>query len=126
MSTAEEFPLGDAGRITGYHAHIYYSPESRETAARLRERIWEKFPVEMGRFRDRPVGPHPQPMYQVAFRKELFPEIVPWLMVNRDGLAILVHPESGDAYKDHAHWPIWLGQKLRLRLGWLKRGNRDA
>jgi DOPA 4,5-dioxygenase len=126
MTAAEEFPLGDAGRITGYHAHIYYAPETRETAARLRERIWGTFEVEMGRFRDRPVGPHPQPMYQVAFRKDLFPEIVPWLMVNRDGLTILVHPESGDAYKDHAHWPIWLGQKLRLRLGWLKRGNREA
>lgn len=121
-----EFPLGDADRITGYHAHIYYDPATRETAARLRGRIWDKFVVEMGRFRDGPVGPHPQPMFQVAFRKDLFPEIVPWLMVNRDGLTILVHPESGDAYRDHAYWPLWLGQKLRLRLDWPKRGNREA
>jgi aromatic ring-cleaving dioxygenase len=127
MTQAEEFPIGDAGAITGYHAHIYYAPETRALAARVRERIWDQFaPIEMGRFRDRAVGPHPVPMYQVAFGKDLFSQIVPWLLVNREGLTILVHPESGNAYKDHAHWPLWLGQKLDLDLGWLKRGNREG
>ena len=120
------FPLGDPEKITGYHAHIYYDEKSRDTAARLRQKIWNTFEVEMGRFRDRAVGPHPQMMYQVAFTADKFPEIVPWLMTHRNDLAILVHPESGDAYNDHAHWPLWLGKKLRLRLGFLKAGNRSA
>jgi DOPA 4,5-dioxygenase len=127
MSGTEQFPLGEPGSITGYHAHIYYTPETRLLAARLRERIWDKFsPIEMGRFRDRGVGPHPVPMFQVAFNTDLFRAIVPWLMVNRDGFTILVHPETGDAYRDHAHWPLWLGRKLDLDLEWLKRGNREA
>jgi hypothetical protein len=33
------------------------------------------------------VGPHHQAMYQVAFAKEVFADLVPWLM-----LSILVHP----------------------------------
>ncbi len=120
------WPTGDPAGIAGYHAHVYYDDDSRETAARLRQLLWGAFEVEMGRFRDRPVGPHPKKMYQVAFAADLFPEIVPWLMTHRDGLTILVHPESGDAYNDHAYWPLWLGRSLRLRLGYLKGGDRPA
>ena len=122
-----DFPIGDETKITGYHAHIYYNEDTRETAARLREQIWNKFsPVEMGRFRDKAVGPHPEPMFQVAFSKELFPEIVPWLMYHRDGLTILVHPEAEDAYKDHIYYPLWLGAKLEIRGEFLRAGNREA
>ncbi len=121
-----EFPKGDSSKITGYHAHIYYDDETRETAARLRQRIWNKFDVRMGRFRDRAVGPHPQAMFQVEISPEVFPEIIPWLMYNREGLTILVHPEAEDAYDDHAHFPFWMGKKLRLRLNWLQAGNRAA
>lgn len=123
-----EFPNGDSDKITGYHAHIYYDAETRERAARLRWRIWDKwgFEVTMGRFRDRPVGPHPEWMFQVAFDKSLFPEVVPWLMYNRDGLTVLVHPEAEDAYKDHAFYPLWMGEKLDLDVDWLKKGNTEA
>jgi DOPA 4,5-dioxygenase len=121
-----DFPKGDSTKITGYHAHIYYDSETRETAARLRQTIWNKFDVKMGRYRDRAVGPHPQAMFQVEITPEVFPEIIPWLMYNREGLTILLHPEAEDAFNDHAHFPFWMGKKLRLRLGWLQAGNRAA
>jgi aromatic ring-cleaving dioxygenase len=106
--------------ITGYHAHIYYDEASRERAARIRQLIESSFKVVMGRWRDMPVGPHPQAMYQVAFGIEEFSRIVPWLMLNRDGLIVLVHPETGDAYTDHAVNPLWLGEKLQLNVEMLK------
>ena len=123
-----DYVNGDSDKITGYHAHIYYDPNTRETAARLRQRIWQKwgFDVTMGRFRDRAVGPHPVMMFQAAFEPELFAEIVPWLMYNRDGLTIMVHPEAEDAYDDHAHYPIWMGGTMDLRLKFLAEGNRQA
>ena len=71
-------------------------------------------------------GPHPQPMFQVEISPEVFPQIIPWLMYNREGLTILIHPEAEDAYNDHAHFPLWMGKKLRLRLNWLQAGNRAA
>ena len=40
-------------------------------------------------------------MYQVAFAPEEFGRLVPWLMLNRGGLDVLVHPQTGDAYADH-------------------------
>ena len=110
----------DSARITGYHAHVYYDTDSRSRAARLRELIEGRFSVAMGRWRDEPVGPHPQPMYQVAFAPEEFAHIVPWLMLNRDGLTILVHPDTGDPYTDHAVNPLWLGEKLALKVDFLR------
>ncbi len=124
------FVNGDETAISHYHAHVYYGDDDvrRDKAARLREKVWNRWPeqVQMGRFRDRPVGPHPVDMFQIEFGPDLFPEIVPWLMFNRDGLSILVHPEAGDAWRDHGWYPLWLGEKLPLRLDWLARGNRSA
>lgn len=114
----------DPAKIHGYHAHIYYDEQSRETAAHLRDSMEQNFQVEMGRWRDQPVGPHPQAMYQVKFAPAEFARIVPWLMLNRAGLTVLVHPESGDDYADHANNALWLGQKLPLKLDILRRSER--
>ncbi len=117
----------DAAVITGYHAHVYYTDaEGRARAERLRRLIDENFEVVLGRWRDEPVGPHPQPMYQVAFATDEFARIVPWLMLNRDGLTILVHPETGDQVVDHRDQPLWLGESLDLDIAWLEAGNTSA
>jgi len=106
----------DPASISNYHAHVYYDPASRDSAARLRDALQDGFEVELGRWRDAPVGPHPQPMYQVKFAVEQFARIVPWLMLNRSGLTILIHPNTGDDYRNHAEHALWLGEKLRLHL----------
>ena len=84
-------------------------PDSRPIAERLREAIGARFTVELGRWHDEPVGPHPTSMYQVAFAAAEFPRFVPWLMLNRGGLDVLVHPQTGDAYDDHTDHALWLG-----------------
>ncbi|HLX37948.1 MAG TPA: DOPA 4,5-dioxygenase family protein [Candidatus Binataceae bacterium] len=107
-------------KIEDYHAHIYYDAATRDVAAELREDIDYKFTVELGNWHDEAVGPHPQSMYRVKFAKTEFPRIVPWLMLNRSGLSILVHPNTNDAYEDHKTHALWLGDKLRLRLDVLR------
>jgi DOPA 4,5-dioxygenase len=118
---ADEFEPSDIALIEGYHAHIYYDPESRGTAERLREAIAARFDVTLGRWHDRPVGPHPQAMYQVAFAVAEFQRLVPWLMLNRDGLDVLVHPLTSDDYADHAWHALWLGHVLTLDLESLRK-----
>lgn len=108
--------------IRSYHAHVYYDAETRGIAERLREEIARRLTVELGRWHDAPVGPHPVSMYQVAFTPDEFPRLVPWLMLNRDGLDVLVHPQTGDGYADHIEHASWLGAKLTLRLDILRRG----
>src|SRR5438067_80133 len=122
--TVEDSVYVAAGQIRGYHAHIYYNPETRQVAERLREAIGNRFSVELGRWRDEPVGPHPVSMYQAAFSVAEFPRLVPWLMLNRAGLDILVHPQTDDAYHDHTIHALWLGTPLPLRVEGLRR-NRE-
>ena len=118
---SEPAPLNPE-RITQYHAHIYYDPaRTREHAARLRDELARICPdARLGRWHDQTVGPHPQAMYQVAFAPEHLPTILPWLMLNRAGLTILLHPETGNDYADHSRHAVWLGAVLPLRLEVLK------
>lgn len=106
--------------IKGYHAHIYYDPVSRETAARVRAGL-ANFKVQLGSWHDEPVGPHPKSMYQALFGNEEFARVVPWLMLHREGLTVLVHPSTGDSYGDHLERSLWLGEVLHLREEALRR-----
>lgn len=111
----------DPATIGGFHAHVYYDPATtKDRAARLRESVAARFDVLLGRWHDEPVGPHPVSSYQIAFPAALFADLVPWLMLNRDGLVILVHPETGDDVADHSDHALWLGEKLDLDLGALR------
>jgi DOPA 4,5-dioxygenase len=108
--------------IHGYHAHVYFRDRAeRERALKLREEIAARFPVQLGRVWDRPVGPHPIAMYQVAFAPELFGTLVPFLMTAREELVILVHPETGDDVIDHSAFALWLGAVLPLDLEFLRK-----
>ena len=97
--------------ITGYHAHVYYNDDNRPAAAELRAEL---------------VGPHPEPMYQVAFGLDQFSTIVPWLMLHRRGLTVLVHPDTGNDVPDHRDYPLWLGAGLDLDLAFLERHARSS
>jgi len=106
--------------ISAWHAHVYYDPadpDSRARAGRLRQEVEARFPARMGRWHDAPVGPHPAAMYQIAFTPKLFPTLAPFLMLNRAGLTVLLHPETGRPRDDHALNAAWLGQVLPLNTG---------
>ena len=105
----------DTGAIDGYHAHVYDDAVSRPRAALLRQWIEERFAVRMGRWHDVPVGPHPTAMYQVAFDASQFPRLAPFLMMNRMGLTILLHPEAGRPLDDHTKNAVWMGAVLPLK-----------
>jgi DOPA 4,5-dioxygenase len=62
-------------------------------------------------------------MYQVVFTPEEFGTVVPWLMLNREGLSVLVHPSTGDGYGDHMVRSLWLGDRLKLNEAVLRRAH---
>ena len=107
----------DPSRIKAWHAHVYYDAVSRPRAATLRETVEKCFTVRMGRWHDIPVGPHPRAMYQIAFETDQFPTLAPFLAMNRAGLTILLHPESGRPLDDHTLHAMWMGEILPLVTG---------
>jgi len=107
----------DIAEIHSYHAHIYYEiGRTRADAELLRSWIAERFLAQLGAWHDELVGPHSRSMYQVAFTPDLFPSFTPWLMLNRQGLAVLVHPNTDSPYEDHSAHALWLGEILPVRL----------
>lgn len=119
--------FADPSAISGYHAHLYYAPETRPIAERLRAAIAGRFPgARIGNWHDEPVGPHPVAMYQVAFATENFPRLVPWLMLNREGLSVLIHPLTDDSVADHTSFALWLGAPLPLRIDVLRKASASA
>ena len=106
--------------LKGYHAHVYYDAKTKPIAARLRDTIISKFTVEPGAFSDEPRGPHPISQFNVIFETSEFQHIVPWLMLNRDGLDVLVHPLTESSYDDHSKNALWLGTPVPMRLDVLR------
>jgi aromatic ring-cleaving dioxygenase len=107
----------ESPHIQGYHAHVYYDPStSRQVAEKLADTVSQKFAVEIGGFFDEPVGPHPVANLAIMFPVSEFGALVPWLMLNRNRLNILVHPLTDDSVRDHDSDGLWLGTPVQLRL----------
>ena len=99
------------------------TPSGRANSLRRREvraTLEQRFAADLGRWHDRPIGPHPRWSYQVAFAPALFGEIIPWLALNRDGLTVFVHPNTGDAIADHVDHAVWMGEMPALNLDALR------
>ena len=102
--------------IVSWHAHVYFDPSAtRAQAERVRDGIGQRFEVQLGRWHEVPIGPHTQAMYQVAFDVGVFAALVPWLALHREGLSVLVHPNTLAPRADHLVHAIWLGPSLPLR-----------
>ncbi len=107
--------------ITSWHAHVYFDAASRDAAWALREVVDVELAgqIEMGRFHERPVGPHPMWSYQLAFPAANFAHVVGWLALSHGALDVFVHPNTDDELRDHRDSAIWLGKSHALNLAGL-------
>jgi DOPA 4,5-dioxygenase len=112
--------------LHGYHAHVYYDQHTEAIAVRLRQALGANFAVKLGQLNERPVGPHPISQFAAIFETEAFQSVVPWLMLNRDGLDILIHPLTDDMVDDHTIYALWLGNPVTLRLETMRRQGYGA
>jgi len=104
--------------IESWHAHVYFDASTRQAALALRAVIERQFAgvAELGRFHERPVGPHPMWSYQLAFAPAHFPDVVSWLALNHGVLDVFIHPNTGDELRDHRDCALWLGRSHALNL----------
>jgi aromatic ring-cleaving dioxygenase len=102
--------------IHGFHAHVYYNESTYEQAASLCDEAGKKFDLSAGQKHKKPVGPHPCWSCQLAFKPEEFGNIIPWLALNRHGLTIFIHANTGNDLKDHTDHTMWMGEIEPLNL----------
>lgn len=108
----------DPASIDSWHAHVYFGADTRDAAWALREVIAIELAarVQIGRFHEKPVGPHPAWSYQLAFDAAEFSHVVSWLSLNHGPLDVLIHPNTGDDLSDHRDGALWLGKSYTLDL----------
>lgn len=129
MATADRATMSnDRGNVqrprnthARYHAHVYFDARTTDQARALCEEAARRFGVVMGRVHEKLVGPHPHWSCQLAFEAAQFDRLIPWLDAHRDGLKVLVHPQTGDSLADHTTHAAWLGQPTQLNLAQFKR-----
>ena len=103
-----------------YHAHIYWNnPQERHTAMWARTFLHDNG-CGLGRIWDKPIGPHPLPMFQVMYDSTNQTCIEDFLA--KTGLTILLHEDIGvNHVRDHTEGARWLGQGgLELDLDFLR------
>ncbi len=110
--------LLDPASIDSWHAHVYFDASSRDAAWALRETIEAQLGprIQLGRFHERPVGPHPMWSYQLAFGAEQLTAVFGWLALNHGALDVFLHPNTGNALRDHRDSAVWIGRSHTLRL----------
>ena len=97
-----------------FHAHIYYDKTSFPKAKKLVEKVPGN--IKVGKMHERPVGPHPKWSCQLLFSKDQLAKMMTWLMKNRDGLTIFLHPVTGNDLLDHTEYAVWMGEILDLNI----------
>ena len=102
--------------IRDFHAHIYYDPEEVERAKKLAATVQSRFPVTVGHFHLRPVGPHPRGSVQLTVPADLFGEVAQFLALNRGSVTVFAHANTGDDLADHTDHVIWFGPSEPLDL----------
>ena len=106
--------------LRNYHAHIYFDPPELDAAQALAEEARDRFGVAVGRFHERPVGPHPRGSCQLTVAADRFGAFAEWAVFNRRGLTIFAHAETGDDLTDHTAHVIWFGPSETLDLSVLR------
>jgi DOPA 4,5-dioxygenase len=100
--------------VNEYHIHVYFEDASQSQALALRDALASQHPVRLEHTRTQASGPHPKPDWLAAIDADQFGTVIPWLMLNRGTLDILVHPVIGDLRSAHDDYAIWMGQILPL------------
>jgi aromatic ring-cleaving dioxygenase len=109
----------DVSRIKDWHSHVYFDAASSDAARQFRDVVAAQFGsrVQVGRFHEREVGPHPRWSFQIAFAPAEFSDVVGWLALNHGALDVFMHPNTNDELRDHRDCALWLGRSHQLNLG---------
>lgn len=117
---ASAYEALDESQSEDFHFHLYFTAETRDSALAIRSRLVRTadFRYQLPPVRERPMGPHPIPIWSIWVDKANFTAAALWMMLNHAGHSVLVHPNIDDGYKDHTDRAMWLGapQTLKLRI----------
>ena len=104
--------------VREFHAHVYFSPATRDSAAGLRAHLAAQASLGLviHPMRDGRAGPHLVTMFGVDIPKASLPTVLGFLMLNHGPHSVLVHPVTSNEVQDHSVHALWLGSPQPLDL----------
>ena len=108
--------MGGVSAIRAFHAHIYFDAAELAAEQALAAEARALFGVAVGRFHEKPVGPHPRGSCQLTVPTGVFGDFAAWAALNRQGLTIFAHADTGHDLSDHTAHVIWFGPSETLKL----------
>ncbi|WLF80921.1 hypothetical protein PVL30_004714 [Lodderomyces elongisporus] len=125
-ATTSKYQLTYTSPVKYYDFHVYYfahNKSSLKESDNLRQKLLDDFPNDTkdGSIlvkklpNDFIIGPHPTQFWEAdVLRPEVFIKVFSWFQLHHGNLSVLIHPQTGDDYKDHFERAVWLGDKLPL------------
>ena len=103
-----------------YDIHIYWrNAEEREEVKKLQQLLISNN-VQTFPFVEKPIGPHPLPMFEAHVTDKNLQDIESKLVANRSNCSILIHEKTGDHVYDHTTGARFLGEPLELNIEFLR------
>jgi aromatic ring-cleaving dioxygenase len=99
-----------------FHIHVYFEPDSLESARVLAERARLTNLFEFVEIHEQPIGPHPTGMIEAHFGDQSYISVLDWVEAHLGVFSALIHQDTGDDFSDHTEGARWLGKELPLNF----------
>ena len=103
-----------------YDIHIYWRNTDERNEALALQKILIENNIQTFPFIEKPIGPHPYPMFESHVTNQTLPAIELLLAANRKSCSILIHEKTDDLVYDHTKGARFLGEPLELNIEFLK------
>ena len=99
-----------------YDIHIYWRNNDERNEALALQKVLIENSVQTFPFVEKPIGPHPYPMFESHVTNQKLLVIESLLVANRKNCSILIHEKTGDHVYDHTKGARFLGEPLELNI----------
>jgi DOPA 4,5-dioxygenase len=103
-----------------YDIYIYWRNNDERNEALAIQKVLIENNVQTFPFVEKPIGPHPYPMFESHVTTQTLLEIESILTANRKSCSILIHEKTGDHVYDHTKGARYLGEPLELNIEFLR------
>ena len=103
-----------------YDIHIYWRNNDERNEALALQKVLIENNVQTFPLVEKPIGPHPYPMFESHVTTQTLPVIESLLTANRVSCPILIHEKTGDHVYDHTKGARFLGEPLELNIEFLR------
>jgi aromatic ring-cleaving dioxygenase len=103
-----------------YDIHVYWRNNDERSEALVLQKVLLENHVQTFPLVEKPIGPHPYPMFESHVTTQTLPVIEALLNANRKNCSILIHEKTRDHVYDHTKGARFLGEPLELNIEFLR------